>query len=102
MYAILWKAAAEGAAKIIRSGLAFTVMLGTIGILLYSINKITAYHEEEMAKVRLEIADIKTYYRHRIDSLEEKIMDRDEIIAKQALQIIELRVQIARMEARNR
>jgi len=101
MHAIIWKAIAEGSAKLIRSGLAFTVMLGTIGILLYSIQKITAYHEAEMIKVRAEITDLKQYYRTRIDSLEERIMDRDAIIARQAIEIIDLRVQVAQLQ-RNR
>ena len=52
---VVYKAAAEGAAKLIRGGLAFTVMLGVIAGLMWALMFQYQTNEAQLKSMRMEI-----------------------------------------------
>lgn len=57
---VVYKAAAEGASKLIRGGLAFTVMLGVIAGLLWALMFQYQTNEEKIKLMRIEIDTLRS------------------------------------------
>ncbi len=92
MLAILYKAAAEGVAKLIRNGLAFTVMSMAIAGLVWGLFKMHELHSAEMTVLKSECKQMR--HEHSVQLNELRIE-----IASCTLERIKDAARIARLEA---
>lgn len=92
MIEMLYKAAGDGIAKLIRNGLAFTVMTGVIIGLLWGILKMHELHSAEITAFKTEYRQMKADHSIQLNEL------RSEIAACTAERIKDA-ARIARLEA---
>lgn len=59
MIQILYKAASEGVAKLIKNGLAFTVMSGAIAGLLWGLLYLHDLHSQEMTAFKADVRELR-------------------------------------------
>lgn len=92
MIAILYKAISEGVAKLIKNGLAFTVMsLAIIGLIL-AIVEIDARNKEFLRDVKNDMLAMKIDHSSQLNDLRREIDNCNAARERQALEIVELRV----------
>lgn len=92
MIAILYKAISEGVAKLIKNGLAFTVMsLAIIGLIL-AIVEIDARNKEFLRDVKNDMLAMKIDHSNQLNDLRREIDNCNAARERQALEIVELRV----------
>lgn len=92
MLQILYKAASDGIAKLIRNGLAFTVMIGCIIGLLWGILEMHKLHSIEISAFKTEYRQMKADHSIQLNEL------RSEIAAC-TVERIKDAARIARLEA---
>lgn len=73
MLAILYKAAADGVAKLIRNGLAFTVMSGVIAGLVWGLLTMHELHSEEITAFKSEYRQMKADHSIQLNELRTEI-----------------------------
>lgn len=92
MWAILYKAASDGIAKLIRNGLAFTVMTGCIIGLLWGILKMHDLHSTEITAFKTEYRQMKADHSIQLNELRSEV-------ASCTLERLKDAARIARLEA---
>ena len=99
MYQALYKALGEGVAKLIKNGLAFTVMTMCIVGLLWGIVQVDGYHGRQYLALRSEVLELKKAhseqlngYRLEISALRLEIHECNRAREEQS-------IKLARMEA---
>lgn len=92
MIQILYKAASEGVAKLIKNGLAFTVMAGAIAGLLWGILKMHDLHSAEITAFKTEYRQMKADHSIQLNELRSEI-------ASCTVERIKDAARIARLEA---
>lgn len=99
MYQSIYRALGEGVAKLIKNGLAFTVMTMCIAGLLWGIVQVDGYHGRQYLSLRAEMLDIKkehavqlSGYRQEIAALRIEISECNRAREEQS-------IKLARMEA---
>lgn len=75
MLQILYKAASEGIAKLIRNGLAFTVMTGCILGLLWGILEMHKLHSVEISAFKYEFRQMKSEHSVQLNELRSEIAE---------------------------
>lgn len=95
MLAIIYKAVAEGISKLIKNGLAFTVMLGAIGGLAWGIFFIDSRSNQNIAELKAEIKEMKVDHARQLNELRIEIINCDQENTK-------LRVRVAELEMQNK
>jgi hypothetical protein len=95
----IYKALGEGVSKLIRNGLAFTVMLGTIGGLSWGIAWQHAQFEADWTEVKSEIRELKQEHSSQLNEYRRLEQDLRKEIAECNEKRIEQAQQIARLEA---
>lgn len=73
MIQILYKAVGEGVAKLIRNGLAFTVMSGVIGGLLWGLLEMNKMYSIEMAALKTEYRQLRVEHSEQLNMLRSEI-----------------------------
>lgn len=79
MLQVLYKALGDGVAKLIRNGLAFTVMTGAIGGLLWGILHMHDLHERELIAFKADMQQLRAEQLNQYRRLEYEL--RSEIAA---------------------
>lgn len=93
MWAIITKAVAEGVSKLIKNGLAFTVMLGAIGGLAWGIFFIDGRANQNIAELKVEIKEMKTEHARQLNELRIEILNCDQENTKLRVRVAELEIQ---------
>jgi len=73
MIQILYKAASDGIAKLIRNGLAFTVMSGVIAGLVWGLFTMHELHGQEMTALKSECRQMKEEHSVQLNDLRREI-----------------------------
>lgn len=95
MLQIIYKAVADGLSKLIKNGLAFTVMLGAIGGLAWGIFFIDGRANQNIAELKAEIKEMKADHSRQLNELRIEIINCDQENTK-------LRVRVAELEMQNK
>jgi uncharacterized phage-like protein YoqJ len=95
----IYKALADGVAKLIKNGLAFTVMLGTIGGLSWGIAWQHAQFEADWSEVKFEIRELKQEHSAQLNDYRRLEYELRKEISECNEKRIEQAQQIARLEA---
>lgn len=96
MWNILYKAIAEGLSKLIRNGLAFTVMAGTIGGLIWVLIWMVQTHEADRKEWKAEILQVKAEYAQVVNDLRLEIRECQNNNQLLHIQLAEMKVQLAK------
>ena len=92
-------AAAEGAAKLIKNGLAFTVMTGVIAGLLWAIAFLNETHVSQLKEFKGDVREMKEDYSAQLNELRREVsMLRDDLQECNAQRIQDAK-RIAQLEA---
>lgn len=90
MLEILYKALADGVSKLIKNGLAFTVMTGVIiGLCWWTLNEMNV-HAADRREWKIEIIEIKTEYRDEMNRLRVEIYECNNSRSQLAARVAEL------------
>ncbi len=98
MIDILYKAASDGIAKLIKNGLAFTVMSGAIAGLLWGILFVNDHASFEVAEIKQEIRMLRVEHSDQLNRM--RVVEyelREEVAACNASRLADA-VRIARLE----
>lgn len=95
MIGILYRAIAQGVAKLIKNGLAFTVLLGVCGGLTWGLFYTLDVHRADRREWKAELLDVKREYAEEINRLRSEIYECQQ---RNAL----LSVQVARLEEKTK
>lgn len=91
MYAIILKALGDGIAKLVRNGLAFTVMTLAIAGLCGGIYYLIILREAEIASWKKELAEYRETTDNRMNLLQTRIYECDNERKLLAIEVAELR-----------
>lgn len=98
MISILYKAIGDGVAKLIKNGLAFTVMsLAIIGLVL-SIIEVDSRNTILLKEVKAEMLAMKLDHSEQLNDLRREIDNCNTAREKQAFEIIELRMRLNKIK----
>ena len=92
MYEAIYKALGEGLAKLIKNGLAFTVLIGVVGGLIWALFAMSTHNENAIAELKQEIREMKKEHSDQLNLLRSEIYECDAERRKLAVQVAELRV----------
>lgn len=98
MIAILYKALGEGISKLIKNGLAFTVMSLAIIGLVFSIIEVDRRSAALLKEVKVEMLAMKTDHSRQLNDLRREIDICNTSREKQAFEIIELRIRLSKIK----
>lgn len=96
MFNALYKALAEGLAKLIRNGLAFTVMTGVIAMLIWVVVYLVQMHEADRMEWKAELIATKQEYAEEVNRLRIEIRECQNNNALLLIQIAELKAGLRR------
>lgn len=92
MVAIIYKALGEGLAKLIKNGLAFTVLIGVVGGLIWALFAMSAQNQSAISELKQEIREMKKDHSDQLNLLRSEIYECDAERRKLSIQVAELRV----------
>lgn len=90
----LYKALADGLGKLIRNGLAFTVMTGVIAGLIWAMVYLVQTHEKDRAEWKSELLEVKAAYTEEINRLRIEVYECQERNTLLSIQIAELKATV--------
>lgn len=95
---VIIRAAAEGTAKIIRNGLAFTVMLGTIAGLIFVVQRQEGIKEREVGALKVEMKEMRERYEGELETMRTAIVQCHEMRASDQVRIARLEAIVERLQ----
>lgn len=99
MIQIMYKAIGEGVAKLIRNGLAFTVMSGAIGGLLWGIIYMHTLHSQELTTFKADMRQLRREHSEQLNEYRRLEYELRAEIAACISERIKDAARIARLEA---
>jgi hypothetical protein len=90
MIEILYKAAAEGGAKLVKSGMAFIVMAGAIVMLTYTLVFVYNENKIQVRELKSEFLQIRIEYSTQIIVLRQEIAECNRAREEQAIKVASL------------
>jgi hypothetical protein len=96
MLTIIYKSLAEGVSKLIKNGLAFTVMAGAIAGLIWILVWMVQTHEDDRKEWKAEIVTVKAEYAQMVNDLRLEIRECQNNNQLLLIQIAEMKVQLAK------
>lgn len=94
MLNVLYKALADGLAKLIRNGLAFTVMTGVIIGMSWVMVWLVQTHEKDRVEWKAELISVKQEYSDEVNRLRIEIFECQNNNSALMVQIAELRARL--------
>ena len=91
-------AAVQGIAKIVKNGLAFTIMLGVIAGLLYALTTVHAAKEREVRELKAEMKEAREMYEREIHNLRRGIDECNQARAEDGARIARLETIVERLQ----
>lgn len=91
MLQILYKAMADGLSKLIKNGLAFTVMTGVIIGLIWTVVWLIQTHESDRIEWKAELLEVKAEYSEEINRLRVEVYECNERNLQLSVQVAELK-----------
>lgn len=95
MIQILYKAIADGVSKLIRNGLAFTVMTGVIGGLIWAVVYLVQTHERDRLEWKAELLQVKQEYSEEVNRLRVEVYECQERNTQLAIQLAEMKTTLS-------
>lgn len=94
MLQILYKAMADGLSKLIKNGLAFTVMTGVIIGLIWTVVWLIQTHESDRIVWKAELLEVKAEYSEEINRLRVEVYECNERNLQLSVQVAELKAAV--------
>lgn len=96
MVQMLYKALAEGVGKLIKNGLAFTVMALAIAGLIWAIVYLLEVHQSDRIEWKAEILEVKSEYAAELNQLRIELRECQNNNSLLLIQMAELKIQLAK------
>lgn len=94
MLNVLYKALADGLSKLIRNGLAFTVMTGVIIAMSWVLVWLVQTHEKDRVEWKAELLNVKQEYSAEVNKLRIEIFECQNNNSALMVQVAELRAKL--------
>jgi hypothetical protein len=98
MIELLYKAAAEGGAKLVKSGMAFLVMTGAICMLSWALIFMYNENKAQVRELKSDFLNIRIEYATQIIQLREEIAECNRAREEQAIKVAKLETIIQKLK----
>lgn len=94
----IYKALGDGVAKLIRNGLAFTVMTGVIIGLVWTVFYLHGLHSAETKELRAEMMQLRREHSEQLDTMRREVAEAQRMLIECNMARVQDAARIARLE----